>query len=512
VEAAQDPDVHDVIARLRDADSLDPAELRELNPSLLILEALAVRESPPFGTDAIAELRAANKRLLDSAGDATAAALADDDFHRRLIANCGNQRVLDAVDPVRRAMLGYERVHMLSPARLARSVDEHEAIIRALERGDHSGAADLLRENFATGMPEVEAELRNHGGVGPRGRAPAPRLARLRTAMTFRGDRRHTDMTNTTAPQLDRTSFTASVERHRRELQVHCYRMLGSFEESEDIVQETFLRAWRRRETYAGRSSLRAWLYKIATNACLDALDKRPRTVSPSGEVLWLQPFPDELLDEVAGEGDDPEAAVVSKETIELAYLVAIQRLVPLQRAVLILRDVLSCTARETADVLETSVPAVNSALQRARAAMKEHLPEPRTEWASGVDATAAERELLGRYVEYSQNPDPHALKQVLSDDVRFSMPPQPGLWEGRDEVLDAWVEGGFGTESFGSLRCVVTRANRQPAVACYVRSPGDAAYTPLAIDVLRIADGAVADIVTFDGSVFGWFGLPETL
>jgi RNA polymerase sigma-70 factor, ECF subfamily len=330
-------------------------------------------------------------------------------------------------------------------------------------------------------------------------------------SMTSGAERRHTHMNSTTAAPLDRRSFTASVERHRRELQVHCYRMLGSFEESEDLVQETFLRAWRRRETFAGRSSLRAWLYKIATNACLDALDKRPRSVAAGGEVLWLQPFPDELLDELAGD-DDPAAAVVSKETIELAYLVAIQRLVPLQRAVLILRDVLGCSARETADLLETSVPAVNSALQRARAAMKQHLPEQRTEWPAGVDATAAERELLERFVEYSENPDPHALKRVLSEDVRFSMPPQPGVWQGRDEVVGAWVEGGFGSETFGSLRCVVTRANRQPAVACYVRGAGDPAYTPLAMDVIRIADGAVADIVTFDGSVFGWFGLPETL
>src|SRR5688500_6135475 len=134
---------------------------------------------------------------------------------------------------------------------------------------------------------------------------------------------------------LDRASFTAGMERYRRELHVHFYRMLGSFEESEDLVQETFLRAWRRRETFEGRSSVRAWLYKIATNACLDALDKRPRAVSASGEMLWLQPYPDELLEKLEGAEDDPEAAVVSKETIEFAYLVAIQRLVPLQRAVL---------------------------------------------------------------------------------------------------------------------------------------------------------------------------------
>ena len=174
-----------------------------------------------------------------------------------------------------------------------------------------------------------------------------------------------------------------------------------------------------------------------------------------------------------AASGDDPEAAVVSKETIELAYLVAIQRLVPLQRAVLILRDVLGCSAKETAGVLETSVPAVNSALQRARAAMKEHLPERRDEWRSNTDATAAERKLLDRFVEYCESPDPIALKRLLSEDARFSMPPQPGIWEGRDEVVQCWIDGGFGSESFGSLRCVVTRANRQPAVACYARTPG---------------------------------------
>jgi DNA-binding GntR family transcriptional regulator len=160
VAAAQEPDVRELVARLREADSLDPAELRELNPSLLILEALAVRESPPFDAEAIAELRAANQRLLESAGDPAAAALADDEFHRRLTADCGNQRLLEVVDPVRRALLGYERVYMLSPERLARSVEEHEAIVWALERGDHDRAAELVRENFKSGQPEVEAELR----------------------------------------------------------------------------------------------------------------------------------------------------------------------------------------------------------------------------------------------------------------------------------------------------------------------------------------------------------------
>lgn len=161
VAAAHEPDIRELTARLRKADALDPGELRELNPSLLILEALAVRESPPFDAETIAALRAANRRLLDSAGDAGAAALADDEFHRRLTAYCGNPRLLEVIDPVRRAMLAYERVYMLSPERLARSVAEHEAIVAALERGDHELASELVRENFKTGMPEVEAQLRD---------------------------------------------------------------------------------------------------------------------------------------------------------------------------------------------------------------------------------------------------------------------------------------------------------------------------------------------------------------
>ena len=202
-----------------------------------------------------------------------------------------------------------------------------------------------------------------------------------------------------TAPELtDETTFSALVERHRRELQVHCYRMLGSFEESEDLTQETFLRAWRRRETYAGRASLRAWLYRIATNACLDALEKRPRKPSENGEIAWLQPFPDELLAELPSADSEPDAEVVARETIELAFMVAIQHLPPRPRAVLILRDVLGWRARDTAELLETSEASVNSALQRARAGLKEHLPEKRNDW-TGAELGPVERELLDRYM-----------------------------------------------------------------------------------------------------------------
>src|SRR5688572_26130865 len=284
---------------------------------------------------------------------------------------------------------------------------------------------------------------------------------------------------------IDHDAFEAQVRRHARELQVHCYRMTGSLEESEDLVQETFLRAWRKREQYAGRSTLRAWLYRIATNACLDALDKRPRTPTPDGEVLWLQPYPDALLDVPASE-DGPEDVVVAKETIELTFITAIQRLQPLPRAVFILRDVLDCSARETAELLETTVASVNSALQRAHAGLREHLPERRAQWRPEQEPSAAERELLARYVEAGERADPQAFVALMHDDVRFSMPPQPGVWEGRDTVIGGWVEGGFGSDSFGSMRCVVTRVNRQPAVACYVRVPGEAEHKPLAVDVLH--------------------------
>jgi RNA polymerase sigma-70 factor (ECF subfamily) len=228
--------------------------------------------------------------------------------------------------------------------------------------------------------------------------------------------------------------------------------------------------------------------------------------------VLWLQPYPDSLLEALPASEDGPEDAVVAKETIELTFLTAIQRLQPLPRAVFILRDVLDCSAKETAELLETTVASVNSALQRAHAGLREHLPEPRAQWRPEQEPSAAERELLARYVEASEQADAEGFVALLHDDVRFSMPPYPGTWEGRDAVIGGWVEGGFGSESFGSMRCVVTRANRQPAVVAYVRRPGDDAYLPLAMDVLHIEDGLVREIVTFDAGQLGRFDVPASL
>lgn len=313
-----------------------------------------------------------------------------------------------------------------------------------------------------------------------------------------------------TAQQLtDETAFAEAVERHRRELQVHCYRMLGSFEEAEDLTQETFLRAWRRRETYEGRASLRAWLYRIATNACLDALEKRPRTPEPNGEVAWLQPYPDELLEEIPAD-DELDAEVVARETIELAFMVAIQHLAPRPRAVMIMRDILGWSAKETAEALGISVAGVNSALQRARAGLKEHLPEKRLEW--DAPGSRAERELLARYMEASDNADAHALAALMHEDARFSMPPEPGLWIGRDRIVSTWIQGGFGSEEFGRLKTLETRANRQPAIANYLLKPGDDTYRSMALDVLTIKNGKITEIVTFGSKTFGWFGLPDTL
>ena len=310
--------------------------------------------------------------------------------------------------------------------------------------------------------------------------------------------------------EVDEMAFSRLAERHRRELHVHCYRMLGSFEDADDTVQETFLRAWRRRETFEGRSTFRAWLYRIATNACLDLLAKRRPQPASGGEVQWLQPYPDRLLDELpADDADEPEVVAVARETIELAYVVAVQHLAPRPRAVLILRDVLGWPAKDVGELLGDSVNSVNSALQRARAGMREHLPAERQDWTGG-DGSAGTRELVRRYVDAGVATDIDGLAAMLRDDVRSSMPPTPGLQVGRDAVVTEWVESGFGDMT--GLRAVLTSANRQPAVAFYHWRKDEDAYLPLTVDVLRVTGGAIAEIVTFHDDQFMRLGLPERL
>jgi RNA polymerase sigma-70 factor (ECF subfamily) len=327
----------------------------------------------------------------------------------------------------------------------------------------------------------------------------------------------------------DEAAFSELVERHRRELQVHCYRMLGSFEESEDIVQETFLRAWRKRETYQGRSTFRAWLYGIATNACLDALASAPRRVLasqlgpprdprepdlPRADLPWLQPYPDRLLDGIASPDDEPESVVVSRETLELAFLATIQLLTPTQRAVLICRDVLGWSAKETASLLETSVASVNSALQRARQTLRQHLPAHRLEWEPYTGPTAQERDVVQRFMEAIERTDAAAVAELLREDVIADMPPYPFWFHGRDANIRA-LSTAFDPASpnyLGEWRCVPIGANVQPAVAFYVRRPGDSEYRAFAIDVLRIEDGQVAHMAAFESHLFAGFGLPPTL
>jgi RNA polymerase sigma-70 factor (ECF subfamily) len=322
--------------------------------------------------------------------------------------------------------------------------------------------------------------------------------------------------------QIDEGGFVRETERYRRELQLHCYRLLGNFEESEDMVQETLLRAWRRRASFEGRSSLRAWLYRIATNACLDSLRQRPRRVvhhpaiaeherGAPAEIPWLQPFPDQLLEEIAASDDEPDAAVVARETVELAFLVAIQHLPPMQRATLILRDVLGWSARETASLLETSVASANSALQRARATLKEQLPAERAEWAPPSDASDEERALLQRYMDAHEQADSDAVIEMLHEQARFTMPPEPTLYDGREAVAE-FFRHAFGADSPGDFRLVPTSANRQLAAANYVRRPGDQHFRAISIDVLRFEDGQIAEITTFEPKLLPAFGMPERL
>jgi RNA polymerase sigma-70 factor (TIGR02960 family) len=313
-----------------------------------------------------------------------------------------------------------------------------------------------------------------------------------------------------TAIRDTETGFGGLAERHRRELHVHCYRMLASFDEAEDAVQETMLRAWRSRDSFDGGSLFRAWLYRIATNVCLDMLRRSSRhltTVHDFSEVPWLQPYPDTLLDEVAPSDQQPDAVVVERETIELTFLAAMQVLPPRQRAALIASDVLGWPAKETASLLETSVAAANSALQRARATMQEHLPARRSEWSAG-EPSDEDRALLASFIDAHERGDAALAVSIAARDLRITMPPYPLLFEGLD-VIGPLLERAL---SEGEWRLVPTQANRMPTAASYLRLPGDSEFRAFKFDVLRIEHGRVAEITTFGPHLFPAFGLAPTL
>ncbi|WP_174554103.1 sigma-70 family RNA polymerase sigma factor [Microtetraspora fusca] len=326
----------------------------------------------------------------------------------------------------------------------------------------------------------------------------------------------------------DESMFAQVVEPYRPELQVHCYRMVGSYDDAEDLVQETFLKAWRRRDGFEGRSTVRAWLYRIATNACLDFLRRHTRrpqhyealpgmehgSGEPPARVTWLQPYPDRLLEGVVADEVGPDAAVVSKETMELVFLTAIQHLPPRQRAVLILRDVLGWPATETAELLKLSVPAVNSALQRARPTIRGHLPERRTEWTASETLGREERAIVRRYMAAAERGDISAMAELLSEDARLTMPPNPLWFVGRSAILSfvAPVFDSGSPQYLGRWRHLPTRANGQPALAGYVQRPGTTVYRAQNLDVIRIADGKIVEITTFEPHLLPAFGLPLKL
>jgi RNA polymerase sigma-70 factor (ECF subfamily) len=296
---------------------------------------------------------------------------------------------------------------------------------------------------------------------------------------------------------VDATRFADLTRRYHRELHVHCYRMLGSFDAAEDHVQEAFLRAWRSRDAFEERASARTWLYRIATNVCLDTLR---RTTPP------LQPYPDQLLDERPG----PDAVTVGRETISLAFLAAIQLLPPRQRAVFILRDVLSWSVGEAAALLGTSVPAAGSALQRARATLRERWPGGRLDWSPVAEPDPAQRELVQRYIDAHQRADPEQLVDLLREDIRLTIEPGIGEWTGKAAVARALRQD---MNTLGRWRMVPTAANRQPAVAGYLRAAGDATFRSFALIVLRPESGRLAAMDVFEApGLFPAFGLPASL
>ncbi len=339
----------------------------------------------------------------------------------------------------------------------------------------------------------------------------------------------------TAARAGDEAAFAQLVERHRRELRVHCYRMVGSIEDAEDLVQETFLRAWRHIDRFEGRSTLRAWLYRIATNACLDALEGRDRRVLPSDlgpatragdapapmvartDIPWLQPLPDHLWEPVAAREDEPDAVAVRRETIELAFIAALQHLPPRRRAVLVLRDVLGWPARQTAAHLGLTEAAVTSALHRARSTLRERLPERRGEWAPTTAPTAEERAVVERYMAAVERADLAAVADLLAEDVQASMPPWTLWLAGREAVMESLVESWDprSPDHVGQLRMRATGANGQPAVAAYRRAPGEVApgFRAFGIGVLRIEHGRIVEMVAFhEPALFAAFGLPGSL
>ncbi|WP_109508730.1 RNA polymerase subunit sigma-70 [Nocardioides speluncae] len=321
----------------------------------------------------------------------------------------------------------------------------------------------------------------------------------------------------------DGEAFGELTEPFRRELQVHCYRMLGSLQDAEDAVQDTLVAAWQALADFEGRSSVRTWLYRIATNRCLTlrrAASRRPAkewnvpsVVPPEptsyGEVPWLEPYPDSLLDGALAGPLGPEARYEQAEAVSLAFITALQALPPRQLAVLILRDVLGLRAKETAEILDATVDTVNSLLKRARSALGSHRAAGTTMPPASV-ATGAEEAIVRRFVDAYQAADLDRVVALLTDDVFISMPPMPFEYQGRDTVAR------FLSSIFDAGRrfdLVATRANRQPAFGAYVRSPNGISHgAGIYVLTLNPSGNAIAALTRFENTLLPWFGLPRTL
>jgi RNA polymerase sigma-70 factor (ECF subfamily) len=336
-------------------------------------------------------------------------------------------------------------------------------------------------------------------------------------------DREHTEAELlASARSGDERAFEELTLPHRRELHVHCYRMLGSLDDVDDALQETLLRAWRGLDSFEPRAPFRAWLYRIATNVCLTMLYRRTRWGEISsegpkidrdeaqwqgGEPVHLDPYPDRLLDELT-----PDAAAEQQENVELAFVAAVQLLPPRQRAALLLRDVVGYSAAEVAGMLATSVAGANSTLQRARATLARGRAAGQVTRVHARTTAATERALVRHLVDAWQAADIPSIVEILTEDALFTMPPQPVRYVGRDAIgaFLAAVPGGGRLDRF---RLVPTRANRQPAVAAYFRDDGDVAYEAHAVIVLAIEGEEISSLVRFaDPDLFGRFGLPAAL
>jgi RNA polymerase sigma-70 factor (ECF subfamily) len=321
----------------------------------------------------------------------------------------------------------------------------------------------------------------------------------------------------------DGDAFRELTEPHRRELQVHCYRMLGSFADAEDAVQDTLLAAWQGIGGFIeGRASLRTWLYRIATNRCLNArrsASRRPASqwnipgVEPPeptrfGEVVWLEPFPDALLEDALGVPPGPEARYEQTEAISLAFVTALQALPPRQVAVLILRDVLGFHASEVAGMLDSTVESVTSALKRARASLQRRPPAAGGREPAPASGSLAEEAIVAKFVRAWESADLGALVALLTGDVFISMPPMPFGYEGRD-VVARFCAGLFGAGRRFDL--VPTRANGQPAFGAYLRPPAGIRHGT-GLYVLTLTGDRICAMTRFDNSVLPWFGLPRSL